>query len=38
VPSPCNAIKLVDVPELNYWARDGAGEICIKGPNVFKGF
>uniref|UniRef100_A0A7E4ZYC3 Long-chain-fatty-acid--CoA ligase n=1 Tax=Panagrellus redivivus TaxID=6233 RepID=A0A7E4ZYC3_PANRE len=38
VPSPCNAIKLVDVPELNYFAKDNAGEVCIKGYNVFKGY
>lgn len=38
VPAPCNAIKLVDVPELNYLSKDGAGEVCIKGPNVFKGY
>lgn len=38
VPSPCNAIKLVDVPELNYFAKDKAGEICIKGHNVFRGY
>lgn len=31
-------IKLVDVPELNYYAKNNAGEICIKGPNVFKGY
>jgi long-chain acyl-CoA synthetase len=38
VPSPCNIIKLVDVPELGYFARDNAGEVCIKGSNVFKGY
>ena len=38
VPSPCNMIKLVDVPELNYFAKDNAGEVCIKGANVFKGY
>jgi long-chain acyl-CoA synthetase len=38
VPSPCNIIKLVDVPELGYFARDNAGEVCIKGTNVFKGY
>lgn len=38
VPAPCNAIKLVDVPELNYFTRDNAGEVCIKGTNVFKGY
>ncbi|KAI1713919.1 AMP-binding enzyme domain-containing protein [Ditylenchus destructor] len=38
VPSPCNAIKLVDVPELNYFAKDKAGEVCIRGNNVFRGY
>ncbi|KAL7079797.1 hypothetical protein ACQ4LE_001432 [Meloidogyne hapla] len=38
VPAPCNAIKLVDVPELNYYAKDGFGEVCVKGTNVFKGY
>jgi long-chain acyl-CoA synthetase len=38
VPAPCNAIKLVDAPELNYFAKDGAGEVCIQGTNVFKGY
>ncbi|KAI1714218.1 AMP-binding enzyme domain-containing protein [Ditylenchus destructor] len=38
VPSPCNAIKLVDVPELGYFSKNQAGEVCIKGTNVFKGY
>ncbi|VDD95642.1 unnamed protein product [Enterobius vermicularis] len=38
IPTPCNAIKLVDVPELGYFSKDGAGEICIRGYNVFKGY
>jgi len=38
VPAPCNAIKLMDVPELGYYSKDGAGEVCIKGVNVFKGY
>ncbi|KAI6234638.1 AMP-dependent synthetase ligase domain containing protein [Aphelenchoides fujianensis] len=38
VPIPSNAIKLVDVPELNYWAKENAGEVCIRGANVFKGY
>ncbi|CAD5227713.1 unnamed protein product [Bursaphelenchus xylophilus] len=38
VPSPCCAIKLVDVPELGYHSKDQAGEVCIRGPNVFKGY
>ncbi|KAM6150165.1 long-chain-fatty-acid--CoA ligase 6 isoform 3-T3 [Erethizon dorsatum] len=37
-PLPCNHIKLVDVEELNYWTHKGEGEICVKGPNVFKGY
>ncbi|XP_066093922.1 long-chain-fatty-acid--CoA ligase 1 isoform X1 [Saccopteryx bilineata] len=37
-PMPCNMIKLVDVEEMNYLAAKGEGEICVKGPNVFKGY
>uniref|UniRef100_A0A8C6FGA5 Long-chain-fatty-acid--CoA ligase n=1 Tax=Moschus moschiferus TaxID=68415 RepID=A0A8C6FGA5_MOSMO len=37
-PLPCNHIKLVDVEELNYWTSNGEGEICVRGPNVFKGY
>ncbi|XP_027693198.1 long-chain-fatty-acid--CoA ligase 1 isoform X2 [Vombatus ursinus] len=37
-PMPCNLIKLVDVEEMNYLAAKGEGEICVKGPNVFKGY
>ncbi|CAK6446026.1 unnamed protein product [Pipistrellus nathusii] len=37
-PLPCNHIKLVDVIELNYWTSKGEGEICVRGPNVFKGY
>jgi len=37
-PIPCCAIKLVDVPEMEYYAVSGHGEICIKGTNVFKGY
>ncbi|XP_031427326.1 long-chain-fatty-acid--CoA ligase 6 isoform X2 [Clupea harengus] len=37
-PLPCNYIKLVDVPEKNYYASRGEGEVCVKGPNVFKGY
>ncbi|CAF0999009.1 unnamed protein product [Rotaria sordida] len=38
VPAHCNMIKLVDVPDMEYFAKDNVGEICIKGPNVFKGY
>ena len=27
MPSPCVDIKLVDVPELGYFAKDEAGEV-----------
>lgn len=37
-PLPCNSVKLVDVPEMNYLAADGEGEVCVKGANVFKGY
>ncbi|XP_068133537.1 long-chain-fatty-acid--CoA ligase 6 isoform X3 [Hyperolius riggenbachi] len=37
-PLPCNYIKLVDVEDMNYFASKGEGEICVKGPNVFKGY
>ncbi|XP_034050388.1 long-chain-fatty-acid--CoA ligase 5-like [Thalassophryne amazonica] len=38
VPLPCNFVKLVDVEEMNYFASNGEGEVCIKGQNVFKGY
>ena len=31
-------IKLVDIPEMGYFARDNRGEICCKGPTIFKGY
>ncbi|CAH2323133.1 long-chain-fatty-acid-- ligase 5 [Pelobates cultripes] len=37
-PLPCNLVKLVDVVDMNYFASNGEGEVCIKGPNVFKGY
>ncbi|XP_036069976.1 long-chain-fatty-acid--CoA ligase 1 isoform X3 [Oryzias melastigma] len=37
-PLPCNIIKLMDVPEMNYYAVNGEGEVCVKGSNVFKGY
>ncbi|KAL8565051.1 hypothetical protein ACOMHN_003427 [Nucella lapillus] len=37
-PLSCCAIKLVDIPEMDYYSKDNKGEICIKGPNVFRGY
>ncbi|CAO4371935.1 unnamed protein product [Caenorhabditis nigoni] len=37
-PAPCALVKLGDVPDLNYYAKDGKGEIRIKGPCVTKGY
>ncbi|CAF4351679.1 unnamed protein product, partial [Adineta steineri] len=38
IPTALNYIKLVDVPEKEYYAKDGVGEICIRSPAVFKGY
>lgn len=31
-------VKVVDVPEMEYYAREGSGEVCVKGPLVFQGY
>ena len=38
VPTPVNAIKLIDVPEKEYFAKDRVGEVCIRSKGVFKGY
>ncbi|XP_062501468.1 long-chain-fatty-acid--CoA ligase 1-like [Corticium candelabrum] len=37
-PLTCNYIKLVDVPDLEYFSANDQGEVCLKGPNVFIGY
>eukprot|EP00939_MAST-03C_sp_MAST-3C-sp1_P002214 g2214.t1 len=37
-PLACVEMKLVDVPEMGYFAKDGRGEVCIRGPTVFQGY
>ena len=37
-PLPCNIIKLVDIPDQEYFSSRGQGEICVMGANVFKGY
>lgn len=37
-PVACCCVKLVDVPEMEYYAVDNQGEICVKGKNVFTGY
>lgn len=31
-------VQLVDVPEMEYYAVDNQGEVCVKGTNVFHGY
>uniref|UniRef100_A0A1X7TMP3 long-chain-fatty-acid--CoA ligase n=1 Tax=Amphimedon queenslandica TaxID=400682 RepID=A0A1X7TMP3_AMPQE len=37
-PVPSAKVKLVDVPDLNYFASNGEGEICFKGPSCTSGY
>jgi long-chain acyl-CoA synthetase len=38
VPTAFNHIKLIDVPEKDYYARDRVGEICRRSKAVFSGY
>ncbi|KAG1686836.1 Long-chain-fatty-acid--CoA ligase 5 [Nymphon striatum] len=37
-PQPNCLMKVVDVPEMEYFAKDDIGEICIKGPSLMSGY
>lgn len=37
-PLKCSEIKLADIPEMNYFADNNTGEICVKGDNIFNGY
>jgi long-chain acyl-CoA synthetase len=37
-PAVCATIKLGDVPELEYYASQGKGEVLVKGPSVTSGY
>lgn len=37
-PLPSAKVKLLDVPEMGYVAKEGKGEILVKGPIVFQGY
>jgi len=37
-PLPCNNVKLVDVPDMEYFAVQGQGEVCVRGANVMLGY
>ena len=36
-PLPCNLIKLVDVPEMDYYAKNNEGEVRIECTLVYRG-
>eukprot|EP01114_Cavostelium_apophysatum_P003480 TRINITY_DN1338_c0_g2_i1.p1 TRINITY_DN1338_c0_g2~~TRINITY_DN1338_c0_g2_i1.p1 ORF type:complete len:663 (-),score=159.25 TRINITY_DN1338_c0_g2_i1:93-2081(-) len=38
LPLACNEIRLADVPEMKYTTANNSGEVCFRGPNIFKGY
>ncbi|UJR34834.1 hypothetical protein I4U23_027615 [Adineta vaga] len=37
-PGPNVEIKLIDVPDTHYRSEMNQGEVCIRGPTIFKGY
>lgn len=37
-PIPCGEIKLVDVPDMNYYSKNNQGEIAIRGDHLSSGY
>ncbi|KAL4228419.1 Long-chain-fatty-acid--CoA ligase 6 [Mactra antiquata] len=37
-PLPCCYVKLIDVPEYGYYAKNNQGEVVVKGSSVSKGY
>ncbi|CAF0872697.1 unnamed protein product [Adineta steineri] len=37
-PLPTMEAKLIDVPGTNYRSENNQGEVCFRGPSVFKGY
>lgn len=37
-PVACCQVKLVDVPDMEYYASGNQGEVCVRGTNVFVGY
>ncbi|KAJ9065178.1 medium-chain fatty acid-CoA ligase faa2 [Entomophthora muscae] len=40
-PTPNTEVKLMDIPEMNYFASNQPfprGEICLRGANIFRGY
>ncbi|XP_071505377.1 long-chain-fatty-acid--CoA ligase 5-like [Diadema antillarum] len=38
IPGGDCQLKLIDVPELNYYAKNDQGEVCARGSSIFSGY
>lgn len=38
IPVTCNEVRLADVAEMKYTTENHSGEVCFRGPNVFKAY